>query len=423
MRHMALAFLLCPALAGAVVAAKDAKMADVNGLAPMLRIDWRRGPDLPQGFQDSDGGFLGTQLVTVGGFCGGGDGALKPGRYPRGFLKKAWSLDLADEAKGWAALPDFPGAARQELFCVPVGRALCFWGGFSYSPPYCYRDGYRLSRRGGAWVWEELPPLPWALCASGICAIGSEVYVLGGADYNEQAFFTYTDRDGGNRGLGAHLLVLDTNRLKAGWRYLPDCPGTPRWVHAMAAVGGSIYVIGGATAGAPPRVRPTHPPGAAEDKDHPYCTVVDNWRYGPARDRWSRLRDLPISSGNFPGGQVVFRSRYLVLVGGYQYARVANPDGSTRAKYGQPSKVEGKGDYYRDVFVYDTRRDLFGTADPLPINNNLPMAVVRRDEVFLLGGECDGREIEGEYYGHHPDLFLRGKIREVDGGSANRGKP
>ena len=48
---------------------------------------WERGPDLPQGFQDSDGGFIGTQLITVGGFCGGGDDARKPGHYPRGFLK------------------------------------------------------------------------------------------------------------------------------------------------------------------------------------------------------------------------------------------------------------------------------------------------------------------------------------------------
>ena len=39
---------------------------------PMLRIRWSLGPDLPQGFQDSDGGFIDGQLVTVGGFCSGG---------------------------------------------------------------------------------------------------------------------------------------------------------------------------------------------------------------------------------------------------------------------------------------------------------------------------------------------------------------
>src|SRR2546421_13071568 len=82
---------------------------------PMLRIRWERGPDLPQGFQDSDGGFIGTRLITVGGFCGGGDDARKPGHYPRGFPKKAWALDLADAKPGWASLPAFPGGARQEV--------------------------------------------------------------------------------------------------------------------------------------------------------------------------------------------------------------------------------------------------------------------------------------------------------------------
>src|SRR4051812_12953416 len=54
-------------------------------LAPMLKIAWSRGPNLPQGFQDSDGGFIGDTLVTAGGFCSGGlplDNEKKPGVYP-----------------------------------------------------------------------------------------------------------------------------------------------------------------------------------------------------------------------------------------------------------------------------------------------------------------------------------------------------
>src|SRR5436190_16767514 len=139
---------------------------------PMLRIRWERGPDLPQGFQDSDGGFIGTRLITVGGFCGGGDDARKPGHYPRGFLKKAWALDLADEKRGWTSLPDFPGDARQELFAVALNDALYCWGGFSYSPPYCYRDGFKLAYEKGRWSWQPLPPLPYPLCSSGLSAIG-----------------------------------------------------------------------------------------------------------------------------------------------------------------------------------------------------------------------------------------------------------
>ena len=84
-----------------------------------------------------------------------------------------------------------------------------------------------------------------------------------------------------------------------------------------------------------------------------------------------------------------------------------------RGKYGIASKLGGTGEYFNDVFVYDTKRDLFGRADSLPINNNMPMAVVHGDDVFVIGGEADALEIGGEYYGHHPDLCLHGKIQEI----------
>ena len=74
-----------------------------QSLSPMLQIDWKRGPNLPQGFQDSDGGIICGQLITVGGFCSGGlkaDNQHKPGRYPRGFLDKAWGLNLKRPSDG-----------------------------------------------------------------------------------------------------------------------------------------------------------------------------------------------------------------------------------------------------------------------------------------------------------------------------------
>src|SRR5437763_795372 len=85
-------------------------------LAPMLKITWSRGPNLPQGFQDSDGGFIGDTLITAGGFCSGGlklDNEKKPGIYPRGFLNKAWALDLSAANARWQTLPPFPGVGRQ----------------------------------------------------------------------------------------------------------------------------------------------------------------------------------------------------------------------------------------------------------------------------------------------------------------------
>jgi N-acetylneuraminic acid mutarotase len=187
--------------------------------------------------------------------------------------------------------------------------------------------------------------------------------------------------------------------LASGWKELSPCPGTPRFTPATAAAGGRIYVIGGAVG-----------------DDNPakcYATVVDNWAFDPASDQWSRLRDLPVSTGNFPTGRIVFRDRYVVLVGGAQYPKVANLDGTVRDPYGTASHFQGKGSYFNDVFVYDTQTAEFGMADKLPLNNNTPLTVVEGDKIHLLGGETGGATIEGEAFGHHPDLYLVGTIREI----------
>ena len=389
------AILLAAVMEGGTLRGEPPSPQPQQTLEPILQITWKRGPDLPQGFQDSAVGLLENQLLLVGGFCQGKDNSLKPGHYPRGFLKKGWALDLDHSAKGWTLLPDYPGGPRQGLFSMPVDRELYCWGGFNYTDPYCYQDGYRLSHRQGNWVWEKLPPLPNPLYAPGFCAIGSQIYICGGSDYDSERFYTETDRAKKIQRFGAQLWVFNTKNPERGWKQLAACPGTPRYVAAMAAIHGKIYLIGGATGGS--------------------CyTVVDNWSYDPSTDRWSRLRDLPISSGNFCSGPIVYKDRYLILPGGFQYEKVTNPDGTVRAKYGKPSQFEGQGEYFNDVFVYDTKRDLFGTADSLPINNCMPMTLVRNNEVFALGGECDARQIDGEYYGHHPDLFLRGEIRVIN---------
>jgi N-acetylneuraminic acid mutarotase len=370
-----------------------------KAVRPMLKIAWSRGPDLPQGLQDGNVGVIGNTLVMACGFCSGQEHASKPGRYPRGFLNKVWGLELTVQQNNWQRLPDYPGTPRQGLAAIGVGDVLYFWGGFNYSAPFCYKDGYRLTRHGGKWIWEALPDFPWPVCSVGLCTIGSRVYAFGGADYDENRFYTHTDRTGKNERQGARLLVLDTSNAAAGWKRLADCPGTPRWVNATAVVNGKVYVIGGATGDL-----------ALNGKNYGYCTVVDNWVYDPGTDQWDRLRDLPISSGNFPAGKIVFKDRYILLIGGFQYAHVANPDGTVREKYGTAHQFQDKGSYYNDVFVYDTATNLFGTADSLPINNNAPMAVVWNDEVFVLGGETGSGTIDGVFYGHHPDLFLRGGI-------------
>jgi hypothetical protein len=92
---------------------------------------------------------------------------------------------------------------------------------------------------------------------------------------------------------------------------------------------------------------------------------------------------------------------------------VENPDGSLRKPYGIPYKHYKDNPYFSDVWAYDMQTGLFGTADPLPLNNNTPITVVDDSRIYLIGGETGGSVIEGEPFGHHPDLLLVGSIAEI----------
>ncbi|MEC9092085.1 MAG: kelch repeat-containing protein [Planctomycetota bacterium] len=367
-------------------------------LPTLLTIEWKKGPSLPQGFQDSQGGIVDQWLVSACGFCSGQTGVPgKPNTYPRGFLKKTWAFNLKSPSQKWEQVALFPGSARQGMQAVTVNNRIYFWGGFSYSKPFCYQDGYCLSRQQGAWKWDSLPKLPWPVTAAGMCASGSSIFFVGGADYDQKQFYSAADRYGKFPRLGARLMKIDTRDLKSGWSELTPCPGTPRWVHAMAAVDGKLYVFGGAT--------------GSDNIAKTNCTVVDNWQYDVALQKWARLADLPIASGNFPSTAVVFADRYILLVGGYQYSNVLGPDGKLRPLYGVPQRRYQGNPMCSDIFVYDTQKAVFGRATSLILNNNLPMTVVSGNRIHLVGGEIQSAVIDEEHFGHHPDLYLTGTIR------------
>ena len=376
-----------------------------------LEIDWKLGPDLPQAFQDSDGGIVNEILVTTCGYCDSRETAppSKKEKSVMGHHKKTWGLELHSPGSSWQSLPDYPGEPRQELCGITFGGKIFTWGGFSYSPPFAFRDGYMLSREKDAWRWQTLPQLPWRLCSASISTLGREIYIFGGADFQlpDNKYLTAADYSGKIKRIGARLLTIDTASLTNGFRERAGCPGTPRFVAAMASVKGKLYVIGGAA--------------GQDNPTSSYCTVVDNWCYDPQTDRWKRLSDTPIATGNFPSGAIVFHDRYLLLIGGFQYRSVLNPDGTIRNSYGKPTKHYPDKDYFSDVLVYDTQTQAFGRATPMPLNNNLPMAVLNGDVLHLIGGETGGAVVNGEPFAHHPDLYIVGKICLADRSNRKRG--
>ncbi len=376
-------------------------------LPQMLAFEWSAGQPMPQGMQDNHVNIVDDWFVSVGGFCQGGDDDWKPGMYPRGFLNKTWGLNLNNVAAGWVDLPDFPGTARQGTQGVRVGDALYVWGGFSYSEPFTYRDGYRLSHTDDQWRWSPLPELPSPSAWAGMAAIGSRIYAVGGADYDAKRFYTLADRTGAVERLGSRLIVFDTENPDAGWTERTPCPGTPRCLTTAAVVDGKIYVMGGV--------------GVMESDG--YCNVVDSWRYDPASDAWERLRDMPISGSGSSASLAVYKARYIVLPCGYQYDEIMTLDGAIAPKYGEPSKVERiwkkhpryeTTDYFNHCYVYDTQTNLFGTATALPFDDVASITVVRGETVYIFPGETGGFEWVGEYFGHHPEFVLKGETTLLD---------
>lgn len=379
-----------------------------ESLPQVFEIAWSAAPPMPQGMQDNDGGVIDNYLVMVGGFCHGFDDDWKPGKYPRGFLKKAWALNLEEESNGWFDVPDFPGSARQEMYGIAVNNEIYLWGGFNYTEPYCYRDGYKLSRENGNWNWTELPQLPRACAAGNLAAIGSNVYLIGGMDYDAERYYVWSDRENKIERFGSRLYHFDAEKPQHGWRELTACPGTPRMMSAVGVVDGQVYVIG----------------GYAVDENGRGHDIVDSWRYDPALDEWNRLRDLPVSVSGFGAGSIVYKGRYILLLTGYPQSTILNPDGTTRPRYGKPSKVDRSGwkmhprapaaGYENHAWVYDTKTNLYGTATYLPFDDHCQATHIIGETVYMFPGETSGFWWEEEYFGHAPEFVLKGKIRVLD---------
>jgi hypothetical protein len=374
--------------------------AQAERLDPLLRIDWRKGPEYPMGIQDSVLGVVHGQLVSAGGFTRHPKEVVRTfpdafGGEKSGFTRLAFRLDPAREEASWTRTADVPGAARQGAAMVVVDDALYAIGGFNYTAPWTYRDVCRLRKRDGKWAWEKLPcDLPWPVCEASATAVGRKIYLVGGADYfkapgagNEDF---HSERGRGGQPVGRALLELDTTDVRAGWKRLPDRPGTGQFDCAAAAVGDKVYVLGGIFA-------------PAKAMSPPYFNAVDSWVYSVPEGKWSPLRDMPHGSNR---RAVSYKDRYILLISGYKYAQTWRPDGKKVDAYSPREKAQDWKQFFeKAVLVYDTRTGRLGRADPLREQTSWPMVALSGDRIYCLGGEGGSRL-------WHPATLQVGRVRE-----------
>jgi hypothetical protein len=368
----------------------------------LLRIDWREGPEYPLGIQDSVLGVVGKHLVSAGGFSRHPKDVVRLfpdafGGEKSGFTGIAFAMERDREAKGWQRIPNIPGAPRQGAAMAVVDGTLYAVGGFSYTDPWTYRDGYRLRRRGGEWNWEKLPEeFPWPVCEAGTAVVGSKLYILGEADFFQAAGAEGNDfhSEAGRTGspVGRALLELDTRHPERGWRRLPDCPGVPVFDNAVAGARGKLYLLGGIFA----------PAGTRKPQ---YYNSIQSWSFDLKTQQWTRLPDMPHGSNR---RAVTFADRWVLLVAGYKYPQTwLGPEKQLEVYSAEEKARDWKQFFEKTVLVFDTVTGRLGSADPLLDQTSWPMLAIEGDTLYSLGGEGGARL-------WHPATLQVGKIRVPD---------
>jgi hypothetical protein len=381
--------------------AQEFKAPSVDQLKPMLKIDWRLGPDYPMGIQESAVGCVGGKIVCAGGFTRHPRDICKKnpkafGGAASGFTKLSFVFDPKNESAGWTRITDMPGPARQGAAVAVVDNRLYVMGGHNYDKPLAYRDTYRLQEKDGEWIWQELPnaKLPWPVygAPNGTAVIGSKIYLVGGCDVfigpgaKEMDFHSEAGRDGNP--VGKALLVLDTTSIALGWKRLADCPGVPKFDAAIAAAGGKIYQLGGYYA-------------PVAKMELAYYNAVDCWSYDPASDKWTRLRNLPRGPN---GRALAYDNRYIMLLAGSGFAKTWNLDGTVTNVYSANEKAPNWATYFTNtVRVYDTKSGTLGTADSMIEQTHNAGGATAGEAVYTLGGEGGPRL-------YHPATLQIGKI-------------
>ena len=174
------------------------------------------------------------------------------------------------------------------------------------------------ARVGAHKIMLDEPALP---DLGALTAVGSRVFLVGGGDCgsfpNTERYQVFSDRHGGNPGIGRRVLILDLTKLSNGWVRGPDLPGTPRMSHALLTVNQSIYVLGGEA----PENSTTYQPELLPPKHKcPNVTrcradTLDSWSLDVTTMTWSRLPSNPYMSVGAMPSAIVWRNRWLIMAG------------------------------------------------------------------------------------------------------------
>jgi N-acetylneuraminic acid mutarotase len=192
---------------------------------------WQQAKPIPQGANEVIGAAAGGKLYVYGG--------QDPTNSAMGLF---WAYDPRDDA--WTKLEGNPVPVHHGAIAA-VGGKLYLFGGFHL--PEGAKSGWFPEDK--AWVydtetqrWSALPPMPTPRGALAAVALGSKIYVSGGAKIPAGVNLPGGLVCGGPIEMSGALEAFDTETNE--WTQLKPM-SLPRNHHDVAALDGKLYVMGG----------------------------------------------------------------------------------------------------------------------------------------------------------------------------------
>lgn len=246
-------------------------------------LEWKRLADLPdaEGFAGSYAGVSGGALIV----CGGANFPEKPlwEGGPKRWTDRVFVMEPG--SAGWkdaAPLPQPLGYGA--TVSLPEGMMLI--GGSNASG--AVSDCYLLRYKEGNVTCETLPPLPVALTGHAAVVMNGKVYVQGGS-------LAPGEQDAESR-----MWIYDPQACQ--WREGEPMPARGRFLHQMATMANTLYVLGGIG------LKPGEEGRQVRDM------LVEAWSYNEATG-WRRLAHLPHFCAAAPTPAPVIGGRIYLLGG------------------------------------------------------------------------------------------------------------
>ncbi len=246
-------------------------------------LDWKKLADLPdaEGWAGSYAGVCGGALVV----CGGANFPEKPlwEGGPKRWTDRVFVMPAG--SAGWQDATPLPkplgyGATAT----LPQGMMLI--GGSNAGGAVA--DCYLLADEGGSITCKPLAPLPTPLTGHAAVVMGGKVYVQGGS-------VAVGEQDAESR-----MWVYDP--ATDSWSEGEPLPGRGRFLHQMAVIGHTLYVLGGIGI----------VPGDNGRMAREMLTEAWSWS---EQTGWRRLAYLPHFCGAAPTPAPVIHGRIYLLGG------------------------------------------------------------------------------------------------------------